>query len=325
MKTKYGELGDDFRLFSGRANPELAEEVAEELGVKLGKIRIRTFPDTEVHAQVEESVRGTDVYIIQPTCPPVNDNLMELLIMIDAFRRASVRQITAVIPYYGYSRQDRKATGREPISARLVADLLVTAGVDRVVSVDLHTPQIQGFFKIPMDHLTALYTFVEYFKKKDLTNAVIVSPDVGRAKLAEKYASLLELPLVLMHKRRAGICGDTVEVVEIVGDVKGKVPIVIDDIIASGSIINQVRRLREAGAEPAYLAITHPVLVGKSLEHLRSDDVREVVVTNTIPIPDWKREKLGPKLKVLSIAPLLAKVIAKIHRHESVSEVFYRA
>jgi len=323
METKYGSLGSDFRLFSGRANPELASEVAAELGIPLGKISIETFPDSETYVKIEESIRGADIYIIQPTCTPVNDNLMELLIMMDAFRRASARQITAVIPYYGYSRQDRKAVGREPVSARLAADLLVTAGANRVVSVDLHAPQIQGFFTIPMDHLTAVFLFAEYFKGKDLSNAVIVSPDVGRAKLAEKYASLLNLPMVLMHKRRAGSCGSIVKVIEIVGDVRGKIPIVIDDMIASGSIINQIRLLCEKGAEPAYLAITHPVLVGKSLEYMQDDAVRELVVTNTIPVPEWKREKLGPKLKVLSIAPLIAKVIAKIHRHESVSEVFY--
>ncbi|MDP3725059.1 MAG: ribose-phosphate pyrophosphokinase [Nanoarchaeota archaeon] len=308
------------RLFAGRAHPELATEIAKLLDVSLGKIHLATFPDSETHAQIEESVRGTDIFIIQPTCAPVNENLMELLIMIDAFRRASAGPITAIIPYYGYGRQDRKSTGREPISARLVADLLETAGTNRVVTLDLHASQIQGFFTIPVDHLTAITTIVEHYRKKDLSNAVVVSPDVGRAKLAEKYAQLLNLPFVLMHKRREGVGGVQVKVIEIVGGVKGKTPIIVDDLIAGGSIIQQARALVEAGSKPAYIAATHGILVGHALKLLGEDCVREVVVTNTVPIPPGKRI---PKLQVLSIAPLLAKVIQNVHEGKSVSKVFH--
>jgi len=311
----------DLRLFSGRAHPGLSKEIADLLGVPLGQIHFNTFPDTETHVQIEESVRGADVFIIQPTCAPVNENLMELLIMLDAFRRASAGQLTAVIPYYGYARQDRKSTGREPISARLVADLLTTAGADRVVSVDLHVAQIQGFFDIPMDHLTAATTIINYLKTKDLNNAIVVSPDAGRAKLAEKYAGALDLPIAYMHKRRSGIGGSEVEALEIVGDVQGKTPVLVDDVIAGGSIIQQARALYKAGANAAYIAVTHGVLVGQSLVRLNEECVREVIVTNTVPVPDEKRV-LIPKLHVLSIAPLLATVIRRIHCYESVSQVF---
>jgi ribose-phosphate pyrophosphokinase len=309
------------RLFSGRAHPELAKEIAGLLGVSLGQILVSTFPNSETLVQIEESVRGADIFIIQPTCHPANENLMELLIMLDAFKRASAGQITAVVPYYGYARQDRKATGREPISARLVADLLTTAGANRVVSVDLHVAQIQGFFSIPMDHLTAMTTIVHYIRQKDLSRAIVVTPDVGRAKLAEKYASRLGLPMALMHKRRQGVGGREVEVLEIVGDVRGKTPIVVDDEIAGGSIIQQAMALAQAGAEPAYVAVTHGVLVGNALERLQHECIREVIVTNTVPVPAEKQERL-PKLRVLSIAPLLARVIRNIENHKSVSKVF---
>lgn len=318
MKNEREILGEDFRLFCGRANPELGQEVADFLGARLGKIRISTFPDSEIHAQVLESIRGDDIYIIQPTCSPVNENLMELLVMIDTFRRASARQITAVIPYYGYSRQDRKATGREPISAKLVANLITVAGVDRVVSIDLHAPQIQGFFDIPMDHLTAFSVLSSYFQQRTLDNAVIVSPDVGRAKLAEKYSNFLGLPMVMMHKRREE--KGEVEVVEIVGDVKGKDPIVIDDIIASGSIYKQAKALVNAGASPVSLAVTHPILVGKSLERLSDSSIKEIVVTNSVPVPEEKR--LNGKIKIVSVAPLLGRAIRRIYQNRSVSKVF---
>jgi len=313
-------LGDDFKLFCGRANPDLGKEIAEILGVSLGEIRISTFADSEVHVQIDESIRGKDIYIVQSTCEPVNENLMELLVMLDAFRRASAHQITAIIPYYGYARQDHKSTGREPISAKLVADLITTAGADRVVSVDLHATQIQGFFNIPMDHLTAVPILANYFKENTLEDAVIVSPDVGRAKLADKYTDILHLPMALMNKRRSGVGGKKVEFLEIVGDVKGKTPILIDDVIASGSIAKQAEELVKAGSKEAYIAITHSVLVGPAMERLQSPAVKELIVTNTIPVPEKKR--LGGKVKVLSIAPLLAKAIQRIHQHLSVSQVF---
>ncbi|MDA1190695.1 MAG: ribose-phosphate pyrophosphokinase [Candidatus Poribacteria bacterium] len=312
----------DLRIFSGRAHLGLAKEIADIIGVELSPRHLTTFPDSETHVQIEESVRGADIFIIQPTCPPVNENLMELLVMLDALRRASAGPITAVVPYYGYARQDRKSTGREPITAKLVADLIAHAGASRVVSVDLHVAQIQGFFDIPMDHLTSMTTIANHIQQSDLSNAVVVSPDVGRAKLAEKYADVLDLPLALMHKRRSGVGGSgAMEVVEIIGDVKGKTPLVVDDVISGGSIINQARALVEAGSNPVTLIVTHGILVGKALERLAEDCVERVIVTNTVPVPDEKRIKL-PKLEVLSIAPLLAEVIQKVHNCESVSSVF---
>jgi ribose-phosphate pyrophosphokinase len=310
---------DSMRIFSGRAHPELAKEIASILDVPLGEVKISTFPNTETHVQIEESMRGCDIYIIQPTSAPANENLMELLIMIDAFRRASAKQINAVVPYYGYARQDHKSTGREPISARLVADLLTVAGADRVVSVDLHATQIQGFFHIPMDHLTAAPILSNYFKERKLENPVLVAPDVGRAKLVDKYVRIMDMPLVVMHKRRSGVGGINVEVVEVIGDVSGKTPILIDDEIASGSIIGQVKALVNKGANKAYIAATHPIFVGKFLERLSDPDVEEVVVTNTVPVP---LEKRIPKITILSIAPLLAEVISRIHNNLSVSRVF---
>ncbi len=315
-------MGSDFRLFSGRANSELSKEIAAILGVKLGKVKISTFPNSEVHVQLEESVRGADIFIVQPTGPPANENLMELLIMIDACTRASAHQITAVIPYFGYGRQDHKSTGREPISAKLVADLLTAAGADRVIAIDLHASQIQGFFSIPMDHLTSTSTIASYFKGKGMSNgnAVLVSPDVGRAKLTEKYVDILDLPMVLIHKRRTGVGGHDVRVVEVVGDVQGKIPIIIDDEIASGSIYQQAEALVERGSQPAFIAVTHPVFVGGYAARLMNPAIQEVVVTNTLEVPEEKR--LDGKVTVLSIAPLLAKVIARVHRNESVSKVF---
>ncbi|MBD71264.1 phosphoribosylpyrophosphate synthetase [Candidatus Poribacteria bacterium] len=311
----------DFRLFTGRANPELGKEIGSILGVELGEIAIATFPDSEIHVQIEESIRGADIYIVQPTCEPVNDNLMELLIVMDALKRASARQITAVIPYFGYARQDHKSTGREPISAKLVANLLVSAGADRIISVDLHATQIQGFFDIPFDHLTALATLASYLKEKHVENGVIVSPDVGRAKFAEKYADLLELPMALMHKRRAGVGGTDVEVkAEIVGDVRGRTPIIIDDLIASGSIYKHADSLVAEGANPAYISITHPVLTDDSTQRLNRPSIQEIVTTNTIPVPAEKQ--IDGKVSVLSIAPLLAEAILRIHKHKSVSKVF---
>ena len=315
------QVRDDFRLFAGRANPALAKEIASSLGVELGKISIGPFPNSETRVQIEESIRGTDIYIVQPTSEPANENLMELLITIDAMKRASARQITAIIPYFGYARQDHKTTGREPISAKLVANLLTTAGASRVMAIDLHVPQIQGFFDIPMDHLTALTTLANDFRDKEIENGVIVAPDVGRAKLAEKYAKILRLPLAIMHKRRNGADGQDVEFVELVGDVKDKTPIMIDDEIATGgSIYEQAKALVEAGAKPAYVSIAHAVLVGPALERLQHPSIREVVTTDTIPVPAEKQ--LDGKIKVLSIAPLLAEAILRVHQHRSVSQVF---
>ena len=311
---------NELRLIAGRANPELAKEIASILGVPLCDIRITTFADSETHVQIEESVRGKDVFIIQPTCPPVNETLMELLIMIDACRRASARQITAIVPYFGYARQDHKSTGREPVTAKMVADMFTTAGVNRVVSVDLHAAQIQGFFNVPMDHLTAVPTLAGYFSKKEFKDAVIVSPDAGRVKMAEKYTDIMQIPMVVMTKRRKGIGGKELEFFDIMGNVEGKTAIVIDDIISGGSIIKETETLFKAGVKEVYLAITHPVLAGTATEYLRASHIKELVVTNTVPVPAEKQ--LGGKVKVLSIAPLLSKVITAIHDNESVSHIF---
>ena len=311
---------NELRLISGRANPELAKEIASALTVPLCDININTFADSETHVQLEESVRGKDVFIIQPTCQPVNENLMELLIIIDACRRASARQITAIVPYYGYARQDHKSTGREPVTAKLVADILSTAGVNRVVSVDLHATQIQGFFSIPMDHLTAVPIMANYLKKKEFKDAVIVSPDAGRTKMAEKYTDILQMPMVVMTKRRKGVGGKELEFTDIVGNIKGKTAIVIDDVIASVSIVNEVEILLKAGAKEIYMAITHPILVGPAVASLSASSIKELIVTNTVPVP---KEKLANgKVKVLSIAPLLAKVSSSIHGNRSVSQIF---
>ena len=315
------DLGDRFRLFSGRSSPELALEVASVLGRDLCEVRFQTFYEGEVHIQIEQSVRGVDAYVIQPTCQPVNDTLVELLVLIDALRRASAATITAVIPYFGYARQDHKSTGREPITAKLVANLLTTAGADRIVSIDLHSTQIQGFFDIPVDHLTAVTTLCRYLRDSfDLSNGVVVASDVGRAKMADKYAMILGLPIVVMHKRRSGVAGLEVEVVDIVGDVQGKSPVLIDDVVASGSIYQQADALVGAGAAPAIISVSHGVLVGPAVERLDRPSVQAVFTTNTVPVPDEKR--LGGKVRVLTIAPLLADAIARIHNRQSVSEVF---
>jgi ribose-phosphate pyrophosphokinase len=311
---------EDLKFFCGRSNPELGEEIADALGTSLGDIRISKLADSETHVQIEESVRGKNVFILQSTCEPVNDNLMELLIILDACRRASAREITAIVPYFGYARQDHKSTGREPISAKLVADLIAAAGANRVVSVDLHATQIQGFFTIPMDHLTAVPVLAGHFKQNALEDPVVVAPDVGRTKLAEKYTDILHLPMALMTKRRRGVGGGEMEVLSIVGDVKGKTPILIDDVIASGSIVREAEHLVGSGSREVHLAITHPALVGPALEWLKSPAIKQLVVTNTIPVPQLKR--LGGKVTVLSIAPLLAQVIQRIHRNQSVSRVF---
>jgi len=308
------------RLIAGRANPELAQEIASALAVSLCNIRISTFPNSETHVQIEESVRGKDVFIVQPTCLPANENLMELLIIIDACRRASARQITAIVPYFGYARQDHKSTGREPVTAKMVADILTTVGTNRVISVDLHSPQIQGFFNVPMDHLTAVPTLAGYLRKKEFKDAVIVAPDAGRVKMAEKYTDILQIPMVVMTKRRKGIGGNELEFYDVVGNVAGKTAIVIDDEISGGSIIKEVETLFKAGAKEVYLSITHPILVGAAMESLRTSPIKELIVTNTVSVP---KEKLASgKVKVLSIAPLLSKVILAIHENDSVSQIF---
>ena len=304
-------------LFSGQSNPSLAGAIARELGLELGKAKVTQFPDTESSVLLQENVRGADVFIIQSTCPPVNHNYMELLVMIDAVRRASAARITVVMPYMGYARQDRKATGREPISAKLMADLITTAGADRAIAVDLHNAAIQGFFHCPLDHLTALPPMAAELRRMNLIDPVLVSPDVGRAKLVEKFQEAYNIPMVLMHKRRKGT---DVVVAEIIGEVEDRTPIIIDDMIASGSVVRHIDALIERGARPdVYMAISHPVLVGKAVERLNHPGLKMLITTDTIPIAP---ENSSPKIRIVSLAPLIAEVIKRIHLNESVSEVF---
>ncbi len=304
------------RIFSGSAHPKLALEIASILNASLGKATTVNLPDSEIHVMIDEVVRGQDIFIIQPCSVPVNDNFMELLLYIDAFRRASVHTINVVIPYYPYSRQERMAKGREAISARVVASLIETMGARRVLYVDIHNKAIQGFFTIPVDPVSAISVLSEYFRKPEFSNAAIVSPDVGRAAMAGKYAEILNLPLVVMHKRRTSF-QDT-KTTHVVGDIENRTPIIIDDMIASGSILRQIDALYDKGAKgKAYFAITHPILLPSAIEILENDDrIGKLIVTNTIPIPP---EKLSPKIEVLSVAPLLADIIKKIYLGESIS------
>jgi ribose-phosphate pyrophosphokinase len=306
------------RIFSGSAHPALAREIADILKVPLGKSTTTHLNDSEIHVMIDEVVRDQDIFFIQPCSYPVNDNLMELLLYLDAFRRASAHSISVVIPYFPYSRQDRMANGREAISARVVANLLETQGASRVMFVDIHNPATQGFFNIPVDPLTALPILVQYFKKPAFENAAIVSPDVGRTSLAGKYAGLLNLPLVVIHKRRMSFT-DT-KSIHIVGDIIGRRPIIIDDMIAGGSILTEIDILYENGANgKTCLSITHPILLPTAMKILDQDDrIEKLVVTNTVPIPEEKRHL---KLEVLSIAPLLATTIEKIHQGESISPI----
>jgi ribose-phosphate pyrophosphokinase len=306
------------RLVAGRGNQPLAAETARLLGVSLTAVESVQFPDTETYVRLLESVRGEDVFVLQPTAPPVNDNLIELLLLIDALRRASAGRVTAVIPYFGYARQERKAKGREAISAKVVADVLTAVGANRVITIDIHAPAMQGFFNIPMDSLSAIPLVAGYLRQRDLSDAVIVAPDAGRARWADKYGELLGRPIALLHKRRGN--SGQVEVAHVVGDVRGRRPIVVDDIIAGGSVISQLPALVEAGARPEItLAIIHGVLVGNSLERLADPLVRELIVTDTVQVPPAKRL---PKLTVLSVAPLLAEAIRRTHADESVSPMF---
>lgn len=304
------------RIFSGSAHPELAQEIAKQLGVSLGKSSSRRLPDTETHIMIDEVVRDQDIFFVQTCSMPVNDNLMEILLYLDAFRRASAHEISVVIPYFPYARQDRMARGREAISARVVANLIENQGASRVIFVDIHNRAIQGFFNIPVDPLSALPLLADYFRKPEFENSAIVSPDVGRTGMAGRYAELLNLPLVVMHKRRTSF--SDVETTHVVGDIKGRQPIVIDDLMAGGSVMKQIDALYERGAQgKVYFAVTHPVLLPTALEILDKDDrIAKLVVTNTLPVPPDKRH---PKVEVISVAPLLADIISSIHQGMSIS------
>lgn len=305
------------RIFSGSAHPKLAEEVAAILSTTLGRTTTHRMADSEIHVIIDEVVRDQDIFFIQPCSVPVNDNLVELLLYLDAFRRASAHSVSLVIPYFPYARQDRMAHGREAISARVVANMIEALGAARVIFIDIHNSAIQGFFNIPVDPLSAIHLMAEYFSKPMFSNAAIVSPDVGRAGMAGKYAERLNLPLVVMHKRRTGY--SQVVTTHVVGDIAGHRPIIIDDLMAGGSVLKQIDMLYNYGAQgKAYFSITHPILLPSALEILDSDDrIEKIITTNTIPLaPD----RLHPKIEVLSVARLLAEIIERIHRGESISE-----
>lgn len=312
----------DVDIYCGTASPVLAKEVADRLGRPLGRRDLHHFADGECHVQIRESVRGRDIYIVQSTCYPVNEHLMELLVMIDAFRRASASRITAITPYYGYARQEKKSTGREPITAKLVANLLTTAGADRVVAIDLHSPAIQGFFDIGMDNLTAIPLLANYVRTHiDLRDAVVVTPDTGRVKVADMYANLLDSPLVVMHKRRIGEHGQGVEVRAIVGSVEGKRPIIVDDIVSTGGTIQTcIQALLEASAVPDISVVaTHGVLTPAAEERLSIPEITHIVTTDTIPSHS---EILLPKMAVISVADLLAETVMRLHQGRSISALF---
>ncbi|MDR5694717.1 MAG: ribose-phosphate pyrophosphokinase [Armatimonadota bacterium] len=315
MVDSYGEL----KVFFGSAHPELGEEIVQHLGIPPGKVTLERFADGEIYVRYLENARGVDAFLIQPTCHPVNENLMELLIMIDALRRASAGRITAVIPYFGYARKDKKDAPREPITGRLVSDLLVCAGAQRILTIDLHAEQIEGFFNIPVDHLRALPLFSRYLSEKALDQAVVVAPDDGAVKRAKELADRLNLPLALIFQRRTS--SGSKEPVQVVGEVEGRIPILIEDIISTAETVTiAVDVLMERHARPeVYICATHPVLAGPAVERLNREEIREVIVTNTIPIPSHKR---FPQLVVLSAAPLLADAIQRIHEHRSVSALF---
>jgi ribose-phosphate pyrophosphokinase len=307
------------RLFSGNANIPLSQEIARYLGLDLGPMIRKRFADGEIYVQIQESIRGCDVYLIQPTCHPVNDNLMELFIMIDACRRASARQITAVIPYYGYARADRKTAGRESITAKLVANQITTAGADRVLAMDLHSAQIQGYFDIPLDHIYGSPVLVDYILKKNLPDIVVVSPDVGGVARARAFAKKLnDAPLAIIDKRRQA--HNVAEVMNVIGDVAGKTAILVDDMIDTGGTISEgAKILREQGARQVYACAIHAVFSPPAIERLSSGVFEEVIVTNTLPIPAASR---FPQLKVLSVANLLGEAIWRVHEDTSVSSMF---
>ena len=304
-------------VFSGNANRELAEKIVKYLGKELGDATVKTFSEGEIFVKLESDVRGKDVFIIQPTCSPPNENLMELLIMIDALRRASAARITAVVPYYGYARQDRKDQPRVPITAKLVANLITSAGAHRVLTVDLHAGQIQGFFDIPVDHLFAASVVVEYIKKMKFANElVVVSPDVGSIKMARAFAKHMECMLGVVDKRR--INDKDAEVMNIIGDVKGKDVLLVDDIVATaGSLVEAARALRNVGAKKIYAFVSHGVLSGPAMERLRKSVISKLIITDSIPLKRKNR-----KIEVVSLAELLGEAIRRIHHNESVSSLF---
>jgi len=312
------EIHKRMMVFSGTSNPELSEDVARHLGVELGNVKIRKFANGEIYVRFLESVRGAEVFLVQSVTAPVNDTLMELLIMVDAAKRASADKICAVIPHYGYARQDKKSAAREPITAKLVADLLTVAGVDRVITMDLHQGQIQGFFDAPVNHLTALPILADYFESLNLTDCCVVSPDVGRAKACKKLADMLGASLAIMHKGRPE--HNVAEITHVIGDVNGKTCIVADDMIdTAGSITEGAKALIQGGAKQVYVTATHGIFSPPAYERIEASPAVEVVVTNTVPVPEERRHG---KIRVLSVAPLIAAAVDNVFNDESVSELF---
>jgi ribose-phosphate pyrophosphokinase len=315
MATGFGEL----KLFSGSAHPELTREIAAFLGIKVGQARLRRFPDTEVSFQIDENIRGTDVFVVQPTCSPVDQHIMEMLVMIDAFRRSSAARITAVIPYYGYARQDRKDKPRVPISAKLVANILSAAGTNRVLTMDLHKAQIQGFFDIPVDHLFAAPVIIDYLSRLDHPRVTMVSPDAGGAERARAYAKRLGAELAIIDKRRTD--DGTAEVMNVIGDVEGRTCILQDDIIdTAGTITKGASALKENGAERVFACAVHGVLSGPAIDRIQKSPIDQLIVTNTIPLSSTAAA--CKKIHVLSVARLLGQAIKSIHEETSVSSLF---
>ena len=312
-------LNDNLKIFSGSSNPELASAVCRYLDVPLGGARIDRFPDGEKVIKLEDDVRGRDCFVVQSTCKPVDEYLVELLIYLDCLRRASANRITAVIPYFGYARQDRKDEGRVPITAKLVANLITTAGANRVLAIDLHAQQLQGFFDIPVDHLTGELVLGKYFRDKKIGNITVVSPDVGNMKTASRYAAHLGGELAIVHKKR--VSGEEVDAQEIIGDVEGRNIVMCDDIIATaGTLCSAAALVKKRGAGKIYVGATHGVLAGPALKRLAEAPIEEVVITDTIP--QTKETRKVKKIKVLSIAAMLGEAIKRIHRNESVSSLF---
>jgi ribose-phosphate pyrophosphokinase len=318
-KPQRARVDDKFKIFCGTANEPLADEVCAFLGLTRGQAMITRFRDGEAYVQIQENVRGADVFVIQPTCRRVDEHLMELLLMIDALKRASARRITAVIPYFGYARQDRKDRPRVPISSKLVADLLTTAGTDRALVVDLHAPQLQGFFNIPVDHLFASPVLVDYFKRLNLPDLTVVSPDAGGVERARFFAKKMDSALAIVDKRRVEM--NVAEVMHVIGDVKGRTCLLIDDLIdTAGTLVKTANALLESGAVGVYACASHPVLSDPAVENLSKSPIIEVVVTNTIPLTASAKHE--PKIKVLSIAGLIGRAIQSIHEETSVSKLF---
>jgi ribose-phosphate pyrophosphokinase len=310
--------GRKLKIFSGTANPQLTEQIVQHVGVPLGIAEVKRFSDGEINIYIGESVRGADVFIVQPICNPINDNLMELLIMMDALKRASAKSINTVIPYYGYARQDRKTRARDPITAKLVADLLTAAGADRVIVMDLHAGQIQGFFNIPVDHLLGMPIIAKYLEQKTLGPAVVISPDMGGVTRARELAERLQLPMAIIDKRRPE--PNVSEIMNIIGNVRDKTVIMLDDIIdTAGTVAQGASVLLEHGAKEVYACCTHPVLSGPALERLAGAPITEIIVTDTIPLPPEKRL---PKIRVLSVAQLIGDAIIRVHEELSVSKLF---